>query len=266
LDFKNPTDERDAGDGGATLDVDSTTPNPVVDARSERGDAGLKFCNDITAHFTFDQKSLASDDGGLGGSVRTSTGPTVYEAGRYGMGVKLTGVAQVYFRIDTGGVLTSNAGSVGYWMRPDWGMPCANSPLFMKLQNVDTDPEANFAGPSLECADNALKLFVKQLDASTVVASGPAVIEANKWHYVTMSWNRGSSQIQATINGAPILRIDAPWTPQQLTATELLLNHELFPQDALIDELTMWNRAIDLNDINGLVALRGPLATECPPK
>jgi len=259
LDFENPRDPRagSQNDGGAVVDAPSS---PAADADAP-GLTNYGYCNDVTAHFAFDD-SYASDVGKVAAVLEL--GALGFSDGhRQGKGIALTDAGQLH--VPNARILSTDVGTIGYWIRPSWSSPCPDQArVLLKLQNL-VDPIENFAGPQLGCEGTSLRLVVNPPSGGMVVDLNvfEPVLTQNDWHYLAMSWRREPAHLAVSVDGVVLNSTVVPWEPQNAEITQLLLNLPVFPQDATMDELTIWSRVVPESELEAIYRLTQPFAEAC---
>jgi hypothetical protein len=238
----------------------NTAPAPPVD--------GIPLPNDP------DTLLLARFDGtlaGEAGEIPTSAiGPT-YTSGKVDQAMHVGSPGSVLY--STTSNINSLAGTVEFWIRPDWNGNEGRNHTFFKVGT-------SFGNSMLLSIDGANNLrFIQQGDNPATqttevnvergVGTSGAYWIAGQWHHVAATWDSTTQQYALYIDGRLIDQRSDGVRISSFSTTSLAIGAETngtLPAEAAFDEFRISNRARSAAEIaQSFASGRGPVQTVPPP-
>ncbi len=270
LDFENAPDKETPSEASAP-DVppsNGDAPSADVGAGDVAADGAAGFdaaslCNGAIAHFPFDG-TLTGAHGRDAESGETSVD---FVAGHVGQGVELVGQTRLVVLAGLPEAEFHNRGSIAFWAKVQWSLPCTASRLLFKLQSWQGP--FFYVGPDLNCvAGGSLSLNARGPAAPEGIAAALPVTSEfgnGKWSHVVATWDRLAKHLFLMVNGAASAQVFKDWPVAAAEPfNEVMLGYQPAPLNGILDRVTFWSRELTLEEAKALFeAGQGELMASC---
>ena len=234
--------DANGGDAGTDALDDVTLP-----------DGGSTLCLGLTLYVALDGVTRASS----GQDVRNAPAGLAYEAGLFGMAIRIPrGVDLEYLATNNGVTLATLAtGTMAMWTRTEWSMPCAEDHTF-----IGAYP---FTAPRLECDSLGETLGANTGGGAATNATLSSLDLAGKWsasgwNHLAVAWG---AQTIFTLNGAYSRAVPAPGSNGSLNQIQVAGNGMMV--GGLVDDVAVWNRALSAGEIAAIATAGRSLGALC---